>query len=224
MVLHIKNHSILRNVILIISMAFWASYSFGQSSEKFFFNEFQISVNRSNVENSSTENRFDFGLGAYHVFRAENKFNFVFGVEYNQVNQYKSYVYNNGSSGLSDLTFNLSGLSVPIGVRYNFGSKTKVFIEGGGFADLFLISKVKGTSYSYSTNEYGDRISLQKPYEDQFGGSYYGAYLGIGVRIPTSKFDITIKPEYKFSINQIEYEQSELYNWYYRLNIGIGLK
>lgn len=38
-----------------------------QNARRTFFDEASLSINRTNVENNNTENRFGFGLGAYHL-------------------------------------------------------------------------------------------------------------------------------------------------------------
>jgi hypothetical protein len=131
-------------LIIVISIQ-----SFGQNKKKFFFDEFNISINRTNLKNENTEDRFGFGFGIYHSFMSDKKINLIFGFEFNRTRQFKIRMYEGHFAHSSDLTYKINCLSIPIGVRYNLGHKIKIFVEAGGYADLILSSHRKGTMHTY---------------------------------------------------------------------------
>ncbi len=52
----------------------------------------------------------------------------------------------------------------------------------------------------------------------------FGFYLGLGIRIPVSKFELIVKPDYKFGINELYSYQEAIFSRYFRLNIGLKIK
>lgn len=50
-----------------------------------------------------------------------------------------------------------------------------------------------------------------------------GIYVGLGVRIPISGFELILKPNYKFGINQLYSYQDNILNRYFRINLGIKI-
>lgn len=203
-------------------MAFLSNVSNCQESKDFFIDEFQLSVNRTNLKDNNTEDRYGFGLGAYHSFMSDKKINLVIGFEYNKTSQFKRRMYEGKFAHTTDLTYNLNCLSVPVGFRFNIGSKTKIFIETGGFADLMINSNRKGTLHNYHPDENNQINYSEKEIDEKAKlSSAVGIYVGLGVRIPISKFELIIKPDYKLALNKLYSYQDDIYNRYFRMNIGL---
>ena len=213
----------MRHIILIFGLIALFIQSFGQETNDFFFDEFNLSVNRTNLIDYNTDDRYGFGIGAYHSFLADRKLNLVFGIEYNRTSQFKKSIYAGHFAHATDLTYTLNCLSIPLGLRFNIGNKTKIIIEAGGFADLMISSNKKGTMHTYLPDE-----NLQVVYRefqiDKKAGltSYIGVYFGLGVQIPISKYELIIKPDYKFGINKSS-SYDNIYNRYMRLTIGFKI-
>ncbi len=70
-----------RIAVLILTLFFTQVYC--QNDSSFFFKEFTISINRTNLKDSNTEGRFGFGVGIYGYFLNKKKVNVIFGFELN---------------------------------------------------------------------------------------------------------------------------------------------
>lgn len=199
--------------------------SFCQESKTFFFDEFNLSVNKVVLQGEENEGLFGFGLGAYHRFMDEKKLNLILGFEYNMTRQFIKSLYEGHSATAKDLTYTMNCLSIPLGLRFNMGKKTKLFIEGGGFADLMIYSKRTGTLCTYSYDAENHLIENKQPIDEKVSlSSGYGLYLGMGVQIPMSGFELIIKPDFKLGLKALYSYQESIYNSYIRLAIGLKLK
>ncbi|MDY0216074.1 MAG: hypothetical protein RBS19_03850 [Bacteroidales bacterium] len=194
----------------------------GQDSTKFIFNEFCVSINRTNVQNLNTSNMLGFGLGVYQSFMTDKKFNPKFGLEFNRTSQFFTSINQGHFAHSTDVTYTYSCLSIPFGFRYSIGSKTKIFIETGGFVDIVLAAREKGTQhnyvpinnqYNYTKSEFDKKTKLSDT---------YGVYLGLGVRVPISNYELIIKPEYKFAFNTPNSNYDEILNRYFKLSVGMS--
>lgn len=215
-----KQFIILLGLLILIGEA-----SNGQASNVFFFDEFSASVNRTNLQNDNTEDRYGFGLGAYHSFRSDKKLNIVFGVEYNRTSQFKKSMYEGHFAHATDLTYTIHCISIPIGIRANWGSKTKVFIETGGFADFIISANRKGKMHTYLPDENNQIDNTVTDIDEKVKlSNSIGLYFGVGIRIPVSTYELVVKPEYKFGINKLYSYQDDIFNRYFRLNVGLKIK
>ncbi|PKP07817.1 MAG: hypothetical protein CVU08_16005 [Bacteroidetes bacterium HGW-Bacteroidetes-3] len=216
----------MKHCIIIFGLIFLiGKVSNGQDSNDFFLDEFHISLNRTNLQDDNTEDRYGFGLGAYHSFMSDKKLNLVFGLEYNRTSQIKKNMYEGHFANATDLTYSLNCISVPVGLRLNIGSKTKVFIETGGFADLVIISNRTGTMHTYFPDENNEIDYTDTKIDEKAGlSNSFGFYVGLGVRVPMSRFDLIVKPDYKFGINKLYSNQDDIFNRYFRINIGLKIK
>lgn len=198
--------------------------SYGQDSIDFFFKEFNVSVNRTTLQGANSENRYGFGLGAYHSLLPDKKINIVFGFEYNRTSQYIKFMYEGHFAHATDLTYNINCFSVPLGFRLNIGSKKRLFVETGGYVDLMINSNRVGTMHTYSPDE-NNQINYTKTEIDEKVqlSNAVGLYVGLGVLIPISKIKLIIKPDYKFGINELYSYQDVIFNRYFRINIGIKI-
>lgn len=213
----------MKQFTIIIGIFFLAnSVSFGQNTQNAIFNEFSLSINKTNVQNLNTSNMLGFGLGMYHSFMPDKQFNPMFGLEFNRTSQFFTSINQGHFAHNTDVTYTNSCLSIPLGFRYNVGSKTKLFIETGGFVDIILAARERGTQhnyvpinnqYNYTKSEFDKKTKLSDT---------YGVYLGLGVRVPISNNELVIKPEYKYAFNSLYSNKDEIYNRYFRLSVGMS--
>lgn len=212
----------MKHCFIVIGLLFLVlKVSNGQDSNDFFFDEFQISLNRTNLQNDNTEDRYGFGLGVYHSFMPERKINFIFGLEYNNTSQFKKSMYEGHFAHATNLTYSINCFSVPVGFRLNIGSNTKVLFETGGFTDLIFNSSRIGTMHTYLPDE-NNQINYTEAEIDQKVrmSNNIGLYVGLGVQFPIFKHVLIVKPDYKFGINKLYSYQDDIYNRYFRINIG----
>lgn len=116
-------------IFIILSFAFMSGI--GQISEKLFFNEINISVNRTTLKNDNTQNRTGFGLGVYRSFWPQKTINLVFGMEYNHTGQFKKLMYQGRFASATNVTYHLNLISVLLGARCNVGKSIRFFVEAG---------------------------------------------------------------------------------------------
>ena len=213
------------SLIIIGMICFMSRVSHGQDTKDLFFEEFYLSANRTIVNNLNTDDRFGFGLGAYHSFREDKKLDLIFGLEYNRTSQYKKSIYEGHFANSTDLTYNINCFSIPFGLRLNTGSRNLFYIETGGFADFVRSSNRTGTMHEYYPDENNQIIYTETEIDENVRLSdCVGFYMGIGVRIPISKFELIVKPDYKFGINELYSYQDDIFNRYFRINIFVGIK
>jgi len=199
--------------------------SCGQNVVSFFFDEFAISVNRSVNTGKDAEGLYGFGLGVYHSFRSDKKLNIITGIEYNRTSQFFDSMYEGHFAHATDLTYIINCFSIPAGLRINFDSNLKVFIETGAFADLVFNSNRTGTMHSYLPDDNNQMNYTEQEIDQKVKLSdSFGFYLGLGIRIPVSKFEVIVKPDYKFGINELYSYQEAIFSRYFRLNIGLKIK
>lgn len=150
--------------------------------------------------------------------------NVLLGLEFNQVRQFKYSAFSGHMFDYKDLTYIFNGISVPLGLRFNTGDNAKVFIEPGGFLDISICSRCKGTitSYHIIPNQEYSVITTTFDEKEVLIPSL-GVYLGAGLRIPLSGFEIIIKFDYKHGFNNMNSEPDFLYGRYLRLAIGFKL-
>lgn len=193
-----------------------------QDEKKFVIDEIQVSINQTNVDDFNTDDRVGFGFGVYHSFFEAKMLNLVVGLEYNRTSQFKNRMYNGHYSSVKDVRYNLNAISIPVDVRFNIGSTTKFFLEAGAFADLLIHTSRVGTvenlvnpntpEQKYVSTEVNERTSIP---------SSYGIHFGIGVKIPISDYELVIKPDYKLGLNNLSAYFDDMYNSYFRLNVGL---
>ena len=208
-----------------MALVFLFTNSYGQESRTILLNEFTLSANRTRVADINTENRSGFGFGAYHVFFPGNANNIILGLEYNQVRFLKKSLYAGHFTEKIDFTYKSHFLSIPLGVRLNTGTSTKLFIEAGGFADIPVRSRRKGMVIATRPYHPGDKLPGPRESEEKARlGPSVGVYAGFGVCIPVSNSWLIIKPEYKYGFNNIHDSPGSLYCRYFRIAIGLKIK
>jgi len=206
-------------------LIFNSFYLFGQEQkEVLIFDECNVSVNRTLMKDINNENRNGFGFGLYKSFRSQKALNIKFGFEFNRVSFLKHNLFEGHLQSSRNVSYKGNCISTPIGIRVSFGKNVKFFIETGAYADIFLSTTTEGTSYILQPDSsyFGYKeITFNK--STKLSNSY-GIFIGIGTRIPISKFEFILKPEYKFALKASESDYEEIYFRYLKFAIGIKLK
>lgn len=211
--------------LLIFINVFFVSRVCGKKDSTFFFNEFSLSVNQTNLTNDRANDRFGFGGGIYRSLTTKKKNNLVFGFEFNRSSQFVKEMYVGHYGYSTDLTYYINCLSVPLTLGLNFGNKTKFIIEPGIFMDLSLGAKRKGTMHDYSPNQNNQPTYKEYNFSQGVGISNpnFGPSLGIGLKIPISKQELIIRTDYKLGLRELSGEVDQIYNCYLRLMIGLKI-
>jgi hypothetical protein len=198
---------------------------YAQDVNELFFDEASFSFNRTNLADTNTENRNGFGLGVYHSFFAKSLVNLTFGIEYNRTNQFHKYMYEGFYSHLTDLSYNINMISFPVGLRFNMGNNFKVFFEAGGYADLVIKATKKGIMHTYNPHVNDSSAYQDFPIDGKADiSSVLGFYTGLGLRIPVSLFELVIKGDYKYGLQNLNSYSDAITNTYWRISIGIKHK
>jgi hypothetical protein len=215
----------MRRIILILILIFFPNQVSGQIDSTLFFDVLGISLNRTYAKDDNTENRFGFGLSMYHIFMDDEKVNLLFGVEYNRNSQFKKYIYNSHFSNSNNVTFSINNLSFPISLRLNLENKIKFFIEAGVFADVIVSARMKGIRYSNYPNQNNQIISSESTFNEKadINNLNYGSSMGIGIRIPISEYELTIKTNYKKGLAVLYDYTQKVTNSYIRIMIGFKI-
>jgi len=221
----------MKPAILYFVAILFAVPVFGQEKkekvkEPFPFDEFVISVNRTNMTMfPGTENRFGCGAGAYHSSALSSRWDYMYGLEYNytsffvdRVNSLFDIFYDSRRIE-ENITFHIHTVSLmPVAFRFNMGKNVKYFLESGMFLGLSFADK-KGEAYLINplpTPTNPDNYFPVDPGGDI--GLYVAPSLGAGVRIPMKGIEWIVKTEYNAGISKItNYEICH----YYRLGVGL---
>ncbi len=215
----------MRNWILIISLIFLNILAFGQNDSALFFNEFCVSLNKTNVQDYNSNDGIGFGVGAYHTSLPDKIVNVLLGFEYNRTTQFIENMYEGHFANATDLTYSINSISIPVTARLNAGKRIKFFCETGFFLDLNVGARRKGTKHTYLPDENNQIVYKEFEIDEKANISNinYGILAGIGVKVPISRFQLIIKPDYKFGIKALYDYQDQIYNRYFRIMIGIEI-
>lgn len=158
--------------------------------------ELYLSTNNSKIVNSS----LSFGVGANIVLFSQKPFNFVVNIfDFNNL----VYYYRSERSNLGMLSI------VSPNVRYNFGKRTKLFLELGLCYNMYLYD-----NYVYPPN---NRIYDKYVYDNNFGLN-----AGIGLKIPIKERNIFIKTDCKWVYESHNGGDSDIFLLYYRIVLGFA--
>lgn len=187
-----------------------------------FFNEFSVSVNSSMVSNSNTSNKIGGGIGVYKVWRNGKHLSIINGLEYNFSSQLKNRVYENSNYAFyNDLNLQMHFLSIPVSVRYSFGKATKLFVEGGIFADINLGSRRRGDFHTEDAD--GAPLILSVNEEANLNTFDYGPTIGLGALVPVRGLNLLLKLDYKHGVSDLYRFTERIHNRYIRLSVGVNL-
>ncbi len=214
----------MKKLTFFIIIFFFTSLTYGQNNHQFFFNEYNVSINKTNQADDNTKDKIGFGIGMHPIIMADKKVNIKFGFEFNRTNQLKKDIYNGHNGYSTDVTFSINTFSIPAMARINFGKKIKIFFEAGGFADLNLNCSSSGTSHIY-VNQNNNMVLETAKFNKNIGitGLNYGIGFGTGCRIPIAKYEMIFKIDYKHGIENLSDYMESLYNRYIRISIGIEI-
>ncbi|PIQ25220.1 MAG: hypothetical protein COW63_18975 [Bacteroidetes bacterium CG18_big_fil_WC_8_21_14_2_50_41_14] len=198
---------------------------YGQQDSALLFNEFRVSINSNGSFTPNTNEKFGFGVGAYHTLKANEMIDALFGFEYNQTSQYLYSMYEGHVANSTDLTYTFHSFSIPITARTTVGRKVKFFVDSGAFVDFILAANRKGTMHTYSPDENGQVVYREFDFSERVKVSFpiFGVSVGIGIKIPLLKHEFLVRTEYKYGINAISKGMDSMYNRYYRFSIGYKL-
>lgn len=206
--------------ILFLILSIYCGNLFAQKKDSLiFFNEVSLSVNRTNVEDSNTADKFGYGIGIYRVGEKWKTFKLLLGFEYNRTSQFKKYIYDSHFSHWSDVTYRIHNLSIPVGYRINFGKKIKLFVEQTFFADFTVGSNTEGTYHLYAP--FTVPAETKRKGGPGLYGANYGFSFGVGMQIPFKQIELVIKPDYKVGLFDLSSGPSHYYNHYFRVSLGI---
>lgn len=215
----------MKAIFISFSFFIFSLTAYGQKGETLFiFNEFSISLNRTNLSNDNTKDRFGFGIGIFRSILEHKKTNLVFGFEYNLTNQLKEITYEGRFARATNVEYEIHNVTFPINIRYNIGNKVKYFLQTGVFIDLIVSSKRKGIMHSYLPDNNNNIVFKEYLFNEKAGltNQNYGFEIGLGLRIPIKKLELIIKSDYKLGLNNLSTNKN-IYNRYFRLVIGIRI-
>jgi hypothetical protein len=124
-----------------------------QPYSKFFFNECSLSLNRTMLHDSNTENRNGFGLGIYRSVLDSAAVRLVFGVEFNKTEQFRKKIPGSHLHYSRDVTTTHNNVSIPVSARLFPLKNIKLYLEAGLFLDLIVSHTTKGTSYVWRASQ-----------------------------------------------------------------------
>ncbi len=182
-------------------------------------NEFTVSGNRTTVGDGNTANRYGFGAGIYRVFKRDVLLSPLIGIEYNLASQFKTRVNERPMVIATEMTYYIHSLSIPVAMRINLGTEAVIFFDAGGFLDVNLYAEQSGRSkniypYSSSRNASGPA---------NLSGLNPGFSFGGGISVPAGNNRLFLKGEYKHGFVNIGFDQTPVYNRYFRLIIGFSI-
>lgn len=207
-------------MILLISVFLVQSVS-GQSAQKYFFNEVSASLNRTLVEDDNTQDRFGMGLGIYHSILPAKGVLIKFGIEYNRTSQFKKFMSGGHYYHSKDVTYSMNNLSIPVTAGIIFGKNTKFFIEPGFFVDLNMGTSMRGIMYTFLPRQNPTENKFNK--KADFANLNLGPSFGLGFKVPISKYELTLKTEYKLGMRVLNSAYEQITNRYFRMMIGLKI-
>lgn len=211
--------------LLVLFLLLDYCFSFGKKdSIPFIFNEFNVSLNRTNLANSNTADRYGFGLSVARVGMTEKRFNFVFGFEYNLTRQYKKLMYEGHFASSTDIEYTINHLSVPFACRYNIGNKTRFFLEAGIFMDLLINSKSSGTMHTSLPDQNNNIVYKEFTFKEKSGLApfNYGPSAGAGLRLPFKNRELILKADFRYGLRNLHSGSMDgIYNRYIRVSFGL---
>jgi hypothetical protein len=138
-----------------------------------------------------------FGATINPLLLNNKKVNMLLGLEYFQgTRKSEDTIYERYNQDF-DLTYKYNYISMPLGVRINFGKGVKIFCESGLSLDAMIYGKVSGTRISWgppgipeSTNDFED-FYMTMP--------NIGIFVGPGVVLPGENASFFFKTDFHYS-------------------------
>lgn len=215
----------MKNLILTCSFLLFFLTSFAQKKNDLFFNEFNISMNKTIPPWDDFEHHLGFGLGAYRSVMNQKKVNFLFGFEYNLNREFFDYIYKGHFASATNVQYAIHNWSIPFNLRYNIGKNIKVFIELGGFLDIILRTRSKGIMHTSSPDENNHLVHKEFAFKEKGGGAgpIFGISSGIGIKIPIKTRELIVKSDYKFGMLELNGGETFFSHRNFRISFGINI-
>ena len=209
----------MKRTILFLTALLFTVAVFGQevetSKKTLFFDEFSVSVNRTNVSNPRFKNRFGVGTGAYHSFMLGKQFDMVLGLEYNYTSLFADKIEFGSPRSYCDM-IQIHTFSSPSNLRFSIGKKVKYFFDAGIFLGALVAKESGKTIKPYlPTNP---TLEILPTYEIEIG-IHCGPSFGAGIKIPMKHIEWIVKADYNIELQTLEYTEFDIH--YYRLGVGI---
>jgi hypothetical protein len=192
----------------------------------FFLNEINVSINRTDLKNASTLDKWGIGLSVYRVKKDNSKLQFIFGFEYNYTRQLKKEIYETRYSYSENVLYSINNISIPVGLRFNFLPELNWFAELNFFFDLVNSGKRSGTMHSFIPDQNNNIVHTELKFTDKSNLSpvNFGFSPSVGCRIPVlEKKFLILKLDYKWGLLKLfsTYSgQDSFFNKYFRFNMG----
>lgn len=210
----------MNRIILLIGLLLISAIIYAQEKSILDGAEVFLSVNRTTLLDENSENRNGFGAGVNFLFNSDKSFSLLTGIEYNHTRQYKYELFEGRWCTSSDWDISMHLFSIPIGLRYRFGSKKRLLVESGIFGDISYKSTREGEKCCYSPDSLNNMVGgCNQVIESGVISPGLGVYFGVGYRIPILKVNLIVKPDYKFGFKNLYSYSDAIYNRYIRLNI-----
>jgi hypothetical protein len=178
---------------------FTSSLAFSQEQKlSKVISEIQLGGNTSVSVNQNTEGRLGFGFGAQKVWRKERVFQITTGIHYLYAPIFvakEDYMNHFGDSRLN-LNKEFHVFQFPVTVRFQFGDKTKFFVEPG----MQALMPIKKTNFNV------------------------GPRMGIGSKFDIKNQPFVVKADYFHGLINQGTNLTYIQLAYFALTLGIGLK
>jgi len=163
-----------------------------------------FSLNRSEIlldkNYNYYENKFGFGLGICKILRSKKKNNFVWGLEYNRINQYHDINFFEFGRYLENVKVGLNNISSPFLFRLNLGSKKKFFLENGIFGEVTYNVKANGNYKKQGVLKEEHFKGIK-----QISNKNFGLISGFGYNYFIKERAFSILFNYRFSLKSFSY-------------------
>lgn len=179
--------------------------------------EVLISGNRTSSFSSGVESCNGFGTGIHLLFMEDRPVNLILGLEFNRSGSMQKEILISNYIWNENVVHKTNCISFPIGIRYNLGTKTKIFAEAGIYSNLMLWTKETGITHQTAPTN-------NKTYEFEdwhYMGGSFGVCISTGIRIPVSNHEFIIKPDYRLTLIPLQINGVNIYDSFLRLNIGL---
>lgn len=206
-------------IFIIVCQNVFSQISTKQSKTIYLVEEYLVSTNRTMLESSTSGTAATgFGVGFYHLFSVDPSAVLLLGIEYNKTAYSSDYLQDGNSyQSNADLKYKINRLSIPIGIRYYFGNKVKVFFEIGSYLDINLKSTRIGYGYNYFSGD------IERIDEEIDIPTSLGFYVSLGSEFDISNLKFVIKPEYRALSGILHADELHFYRNYYRVSVGISI-
>jgi len=209
----------MNKIIVILIFNLLVLNSFSQNDSSFFIDDIRVSLNVSSSENGDIRDQLGLGIGVYHTFMPNKKFNTLLGLGFDKSFQVLNYMYEDEYTYTSDLKFDITTLSLHALSRYSVGKRTKAFIEAGVYFEYIISVYKEGIQHSYSIDN--DKILTQFRQHYYPSSFSYGVTAGMGMMFPFLENYLIIKPEYRLGSNIPIGLMDNVPNRYFRFVIGL---